>query len=301
MKIFYQKSRPFTVDENDAAQSILEYASQTFAYLHTDKGPGNMSITSVDTHNSPISLNVAGRVAHFKFSPYGYAPNPGGLPLRFNGERHDHIGGLYLLGNGYRGYNPALMRFNSPDSLSPFAEGGINSYSYTGNDPINRVDPTGHYFGIAKNINPPLLVYYKRNFLGKKKSLHIVSHGKKGFIQSGKEALNAQQLTDLLNDKKIKTNELPTVIYSCYSATKPENGESLIQDYATINKVKTSGFNGKIETGDASFQPLPGDSDITISHNFPKPNPHHNDPNKRYTTHEHITAYPQRQVPLIRT
>jgi RHS repeat-associated protein len=52
--------------------------------------------------------------------------------------------GWYLLGNGYRAYNPRLMRFHSPDSWSPFGGGGLNAYMYCVGDPINRVDPTGH-------------------------------------------------------------------------------------------------------------------------------------------------------------
>ncbi|EPJ83956.1 hypothetical protein CFII68_18000, partial [Pseudomonas sp. CFII68] len=43
-----------------------------------------------------------------------------------------------------RAFNPVLMRFNSPDSSSPFGEGGLNSYAYCIGDPINRIDPTGH-------------------------------------------------------------------------------------------------------------------------------------------------------------
>ncbi|WP_434706426.1 RHS repeat-associated core domain-containing protein [Pseudomonas sp. Z1-12] len=46
--------------------------------------------------------------------------------------------GHYLLGNGYRAFNPGLMRFNSPDSLSPFGEGGLNAYAYSVGDPVNR-------------------------------------------------------------------------------------------------------------------------------------------------------------------
>lgn len=64
----------------------------------------------------------------------------------FNGELLDDITGHYLLGNGYRAYNPVLMRFNSPDSLSPFGEGGLNAYAYCAGDPVNRSDPSGHGF-----------------------------------------------------------------------------------------------------------------------------------------------------------
>lgn len=62
----------------------------------------------------------------------------------FNGELPDPLTGHYLLGHGYRAYNPVLMRFNSPDNLSPFDEGGINAYAYCRGDPVNRSDPDGH-------------------------------------------------------------------------------------------------------------------------------------------------------------
>ncbi|MCZ0999690.1 flagellin [Streptomyces mirabilis] len=64
--------------------------------------------------------------------------------LGFNGELSDPVTEHYLLGNGYRAFNPVLMRFHSPDSLSPFDGGGLNPYAYCLGDPINRVDPTGH-------------------------------------------------------------------------------------------------------------------------------------------------------------
>ncbi|EGR4144173.1 hypothetical protein DDN51_17430 [Vibrio cholerae] len=65
----------------------------------------------------------------------------------FNGETLDPVTGNYMLGNGYRGYNPFLMRFMSQDSLSPFSDGGINAYQYCHGDPINRIDPSGHLDG----------------------------------------------------------------------------------------------------------------------------------------------------------
>ncbi|RDH43305.1 hypothetical protein B9G39_07540 [Zooshikella ganghwensis] len=64
--------------------------------------------------------------------------------IGFNGEYIDPITNVYHLGNGYRIYNPRLMRFHSIDSLSPFGDGGINGYSYCLGDPLNLVDPTGH-------------------------------------------------------------------------------------------------------------------------------------------------------------
>lgn len=62
----------------------------------------------------------------------------------FNGEYPEPVTGHYLLGNGYRADNPVLMRFNQPDSLSPFGRGGLNAYAYCQGDPVNRRDPSGH-------------------------------------------------------------------------------------------------------------------------------------------------------------
>lgn len=63
----------------------------------------------------------------------------------FNGERLDPVTGMTYLGNGYRPYNPTLMRFTCPDSMSPFDAGGINTYAYCMDDPVNRADPSGHH------------------------------------------------------------------------------------------------------------------------------------------------------------
>ncbi|HHQ4530936.1 TPA: RHS repeat-associated core domain-containing protein [Aeromonas hydrophila] len=97
-----------------------------------------------------LTLSPAGRVLA------GWAVGPGEMPeavgrmllqencLAFNGERRDPVAGLYHLGQGYRAYDPRMMRFHAADSLSPFGEGGINPYGYCLGDPINAVDSTGH-------------------------------------------------------------------------------------------------------------------------------------------------------------
>jgi RHS repeat-associated protein len=51
---------------------------------------------------------------------------------------------LYLLGSGGGGryYDPATGRFISPDRAG-FSGGDVNLYVYVGNNPINRIDPSG--------------------------------------------------------------------------------------------------------------------------------------------------------------
>ncbi|HDS1696978.1 RHS repeat-associated core domain-containing protein [Pseudomonas hunanensis] len=105
------------------------------------------------------------------YSPYGYRTHRGACVLAFNGERRDPFTGCYHLGNGYRAYNPALMRFQAQDSFSPFGAGGLNGYAYCAGDPVNRVDPSGHSFdvgglllrGLGMLSNGATIAY---NFLG---------------------------------------------------------------------------------------------------------------------------------------
>lgn len=76
-------------------------------------------------------------------SPSSLRPMNAGLG--FNGQLKERPTGWYHLGNGHRVYNPVLMRFHSPDRLSPFGEGGINAYAYCKGDPLNYTDPTGQF------------------------------------------------------------------------------------------------------------------------------------------------------------
>lgn len=107
-----------------------------------------VALLGLDQQQSVLTEVTGAQPAHFAYSPYGYRPAEGGVfsLLGFSGEQLDTPTGLYLLGNGYRAYSPTLMRFLSPDSLSPFGAGGLNPYAYCAGDPINRVDPTGHFW-----------------------------------------------------------------------------------------------------------------------------------------------------------
>ncbi|VVM83042.1 hypothetical protein PS662_02426 [Pseudomonas fluorescens] len=111
--------------------------------------PTNLSRTilvATDQQRSVLSVLDLNPLHHFAYTPYGHRPKVNGLlsSLGFNGELPDPLTGHYHLGKGYRQFNPVLMRFNSPDSWSPFGKGGVNSYAYCKGDPRNLTDSTGH-------------------------------------------------------------------------------------------------------------------------------------------------------------
>jgi RHS repeat-associated protein len=114
-----------------------------------DKKPSSWQRTTLLAIDD--SLSIIGELADGKHSPIAYtaygeqsAQQEDKTRLGFNGQLREAKIGWYLLGNGYRAYNPRLMRFHSPDSWSPFAGGGLNAYMYCAGDPVNRFDPTGH-------------------------------------------------------------------------------------------------------------------------------------------------------------
>ncbi len=111
-------------------------------------------LLATDHQRSVINALDENRPQPIAYTPYGHRPAENGLLslLGFNGERPDPLTGHYHLGNGYRQFNPVLMRFNSPDSWSPFGEGGLNAYGYCDGDPVNRADPTGHAWGLLKAL-----------------------------------------------------------------------------------------------------------------------------------------------------
>lgn len=102
-------------------------------------------LLATDHRNSVLIEIARDRNNSIVYSAYGHqsAEQDAGSCLGFNGEMHEAFH-WYFLGNGYRVYNPRLMRFHSPDSWSPFGAGGLNTYMYCIGDPVNSSDPTGH-------------------------------------------------------------------------------------------------------------------------------------------------------------
>lgn len=109
-----------------------------------------------DASPSVIGESLAAGLREAVYSAYGEQAEEQRLEclMAFNGELREAATGWYLLGRGYRAYNPALMRFHSPDSLSPFGEGGLNPYMYCLGNPVRLRDPSGHNPVQARSWDP---------------------------------------------------------------------------------------------------------------------------------------------------
>ncbi|CDG19786.1 putative Nematicidal protein 2 [Xenorhabdus poinarii G6] len=143
-ELYYQGScRVAEIQRENGAVTRLVQADSVPAAMVTDSG---VHLLGTDKPGSVLLSVKNGTTARFRYTPYGQqaAANSDPALPGYNGEWQDSTGGGYHLGNGYRTYNPVLMRFTAPDSLSPFGEGGLNPYAYCLGDPINRTDPSGH-------------------------------------------------------------------------------------------------------------------------------------------------------------
>lgn len=155
---FYLKERLTSEIQGSVQRSIFQQGDQLLAQQQRQDGVIESTLLATDQQRSVLHALDATQPHPLAYTPYGHRPAENGLLslLGFNGERPDPVTGHYLLGNGYRAFNPVLMRFNSPDSLSPFGDGGVNAYTYCVGDPVNRVDPTGHLPAWFKSIGRAL-------------------------------------------------------------------------------------------------------------------------------------------------
>ncbi|MFT0519796.1 RHS repeat-associated core domain-containing protein [Pseudomonas faucium] len=201
-----------------------------------------------------ICLVLQGQpISNSTFGVYGFAPRPLPSAIGFKGEYIDPLTDYYPLGNGSRSYSSSLMRFASPDDISPFGRGGLNAYCFVLGDPINFSDPDGHaprfiptvqrpYVGKAYRLHGGIYVFRVHNKRTNERMLNVHGHGAPGKI--GERYYTADKLYLRLKQAGFNPDKQPINIFSCFSADARKNKNSLIQDMANLSKQPVLGFSG---------------------------------------------------------
>ncbi|VVP32786.1 hypothetical protein PS838_04430 [Pseudomonas fluorescens] len=161
---FYRLEHLATEVQGPASQSVLQHGTQLLALQTREDDNSHSQLLATDQQRSVLRVNDPAGSVQRVYTAYGYHPVKSGLGslLGFNGEAVDPVTGHYLLGNGHRAFNPVLMRFNSPDKLSPFNRGGLNSYAYCLGNPVSFSDPTGQFAEIGRLVTSLLSVVNAR-------------------------------------------------------------------------------------------------------------------------------------------
>jgi RHS repeat-associated protein len=114
------------IARDDSSNAVSWYLTDRLGSVRqlTDTSGTVLDAVNYDSFGKVLSETSPANGDRFKFAQMEYSP---GL-----GEYHA----------GARWQNPASGRFDSEDPIS-FAGGSFNIYAYAGNDPINKIDPSG--------------------------------------------------------------------------------------------------------------------------------------------------------------
>jgi len=106
-------------------------------YYYATEAPGNVT---------GLLDNLGSVAAQYRYAPFGEVESKSEpvwaastQPLRYMAREADPVTGLYYVRN--RWYDATLARFLSEDPIG--IDGGMNTYAYAGNDPVNQRDPSG--------------------------------------------------------------------------------------------------------------------------------------------------------------
>ena len=250
---FYCQNRITTEIQGTAHHSIMQQGNQILAQLTHEPHQQKATLCVTDSQRSILHTLDTQEQHATAYTAYGHHPTQSGFKCLsgYNGERADAVTGHYLLGNGYRVFNPVLMRFNSPDSLSPFDQGGINTYAYCLNNPINQIDPSGHItFKQAGKLIISLL--HRNNISSPRKRIESPDPNAVGgvkwketsfrFLPNGDTEF--REVVGNLSEYTIKKNGLrahtphrltnPSLLELAYTAAYPKQLDSFYKNHAAI-------------------------------------------------------------------
>jgi RHS repeat-associated protein len=251
---FYQRDKLASQIKGNDSSTFMRGNEEVLAELQAGAGPKVLMLAC--DHKSSVMSEVSktGR-KDVVYTAYGHRAQDAAVSgsLGYNGQRREEVTGGYLLGNGYRAFSPVLMRFNSPDSLSPFGEGGVNAYAYCEGDSINNVDPSGHtpwtMFMASIKRNPALNTTHAR-YEAKRQSMAFHSGDTE---QAASVAAKSRLRTEIAKTPKVASDRrqratIPPPDYSSDDDASISSGYQAIGATAsslagsTKNRVNSSPF-----------------------------------------------------------
>lgn len=241
--LFFQSDNLTTIISRDENCAFFRSTNTPLALISACNSK-KANLLAMDYKDSIIAKQNYQSLKQYNYTPYGYDNeiHHAHSLLGFNGELHQQEINGYLLGNGYRTYSPTTMRLNKPDSLSPLGSGGINSYAFIANDPINGSDPSGH----NKFPSFPRLRYKYRTFKGQhqiidgiivfmakhptktgEQAITMVSHGANGkfYPNFSSNPVDTEQFLNRVA-AKFDTGKYDTHAITCNTLNTTSTGDS---------------------------------------------------------------------------
>ncbi|MBD1552254.1 RHS repeat-associated core domain-containing protein [Pseudomonas typographi] len=137
----------YAIDHTRSGATVQRYLRTAGTPVALIDGAGQAKALLADSTGSVTGeweQNLLSRAVYSAYGSQHTAEGQASHGLGFNGELREAAQDAYLLGRGYRLYDPGLMCYNAPDSESPFGAGGLNPYRYAQGNPIMLHDPSGH-------------------------------------------------------------------------------------------------------------------------------------------------------------
>jgi RHS repeat-associated protein len=156
--VFIGNYYEYTITGTEAITKSYYYAGATRVAMRDE---GTLYFLLSD-HLGSTSLTVDGNgdlYAEMRYKPWGsvryiYETMP--TDFTYTGQRSE-VSSFGLMFYGARWFDSDLGRFSQPDSIIPGAVQGVQAwerYAYSNNNPINRIDPTGHWsINISFNVS----------------------------------------------------------------------------------------------------------------------------------------------------
>lgn len=135
---------PQLLEERDGANALVRrYESDGQSIRRFTDATGSSGAYLVDQFGTVRGTVIGGVVTTYQYDAYGRPIGPHAPGVGYTGGWTDEATGMVFLRT--RWYSPDMARFTSTDGapIEPTEPATLNRYTYAGDDPVNRFDPSG--------------------------------------------------------------------------------------------------------------------------------------------------------------